>query len=113
VIAAGPASAPGGMAIWVAPSSGLPSAIAIRPSVTGPLSVRRPTVTVVSADCARRPAPFVAAMEYFSTQSRVTRRPRSQAYVPFAGVLVTVVLLTAFVNLIDYLSTEAILYLFD
>ena len=28
-------------------------------------------------------------------------------------VLVTVVLLTAFVNLIDYLSTEAILYLFD
>jgi preprotein translocase subunit SecE len=28
-------------------------------------------------------------------------------------VLVTVVLLTAFVNLVDYLSTEAILYLFD
>ena len=28
-------------------------------------------------------------------------------------VLVTVVLLTAFVNLIDYISTEAILYLFD
>ena len=28
-------------------------------------------------------------------------------------VLVTVVLLTAFVNLVDYVSTEAILYLFD
>ena len=28
-------------------------------------------------------------------------------------VLVTVILLTAFVNLIDWLSTEAIIYLFD
>jgi preprotein translocase subunit SecE len=28
-------------------------------------------------------------------------------------VLVTVVLLTAFVNLVDYVSTEAILFLFD
>ena len=28
-------------------------------------------------------------------------------------VLITVVLLTAFVNLVDYASTEAILFLFD
>src|SRR4051812_18168503 len=83
------------------------------PAPDGPPAARGPDQRPAPRPASERATPRQFVREVRGELRKVAWPSRDEVIRYSIIVLVTVVLLTAFVNLIDYLGTEAILYLFD